>query len=251
LKEKLVLLFIIAIIAPTAEYLLLPSYTSIGPTMAVTKIYSTSLQKGMNIRVDVTVSDLSDVIAYSTSLAFDPSVLKVKTGDPHGKATPGNGPGIFFDIYEGPFLRSASNSTEFIVDDVNNQKGTITIISDFISVSSTGASGSGIVASINFTCVNSTTNTAINITGPVQGHSLVSISPSMGGGTETHKDIDGFITGDGQPGVWTELWFQATLIVFIVEVMVVALGILVTVRWWHSEGKAEREDAAVLEDLAR
>jgi hypothetical protein len=251
LKEKLVLLLIIAIIAPTAEYLILPTYTSSATAVAITKIYGTTLQTGQTIRVNVTVSDVSDAVSCGVSLRFDPSVLKVTTGDKHGFTDPFSG--IKYDIYQGPFFKSFSSLTTFNINEVDNAAGNITFLLVAINQAGVLASGSGVIASINFTCTHSTSDTTINITGPYQGHSL--LQTSLGGvGTSSligHKDVDGFITAGGGPGVWTQLWFQATLVVLIVEVMIVALGILITVRWWRSEGRAEREDRAVLEDLVR
>jgi hypothetical protein len=243
LKEKLILLLIIAIIAPTAEYLILPSITtSSGPTLAVTKIYNKSLQEGQSIIVNLTVSGVSDLIAYSVNLAFNPSVLQVTTGNPKGVKDPQTG--IKYDIYEGPFLRLSTTDTMFLINGVDNKHGNISALVQAIIPAGDSSSGSGVLALINFTCVNPTTYTAINITGTSTLETDTSFSIP-------HKAIDGFITSGAAPGVWTELWFQAILIVVVIEILVVVLGIFITIRWWRSERKAETEDEAVLEDLAR
>jgi hypothetical protein len=241
-KLILILLLIAAIIPPTAAYLLVPS--SGPPTVSVTKIYNTRLQTGQTIIVNVSVSDVPALVACDVDLAFDPSVLKVTTGDPHGFLLGRTR----YGIYEGPFFKSSTNQTMFLVNDVNNKKGNISAIYGGIIPSGISSSGSGVIASINFTCVNATTNTAIRITGPSQGHST--LQPSTKGVYDiTHQDIDGFVTADGSPGIWTELWFQATASVVIVETIVVALGILVTTRWWRSRAEAESKESAEVDEL--
>jgi hypothetical protein len=251
LKEKLIALLIIAIIAPSAAYLLRPSNTSSGTTVAMTELYNTSLQTGQTIKVNVTVSDVSDATSCGVSLAFDPSVLKVTTGDKKGYLDPFSG--IRYDIYEGPFFKSFANSTMFNINEVDNKAGNITFLLDAIAEVGAMASGSGVIATINFTCIHPTTNTTINITGPYKGHSILQSSVGGAGSSSliSHKDIDGFITAGGPPGVWTQFWFQATLIVLIIEAMIVALGIFITVRWWRSEGRAEREERTEVEGLFR
>ena len=238
LKLELILFLIVAIITPTATYLLLPS--SGPPTVSVATVYNTRLQNGQSIKVNVAVSDVSDLIACRVNLAFDPSVLKVTTGDPHGWTNQLTG--TSYDIYEGPFFKSSTNKTIFLINDVNNRLGSISAIYDAITVKGISSSGSGVVASINFTCVNATTNTAIRITG-------VSTLQTTTAFQIQHQDINGLVTADGSPGIWTELWFQATVIVVIVEIIVVVLGILVTTRWWRSRVEAESKESAEVEDL--
>lgn len=235
-KLILILFLIAAIIPPTAAYLLVPS--SGPPTLSVVKLYNTRLQTNQTIIVNVTVSDVPSIIACDVDLAFDPSVLKVTIGDPHGYSLMGTR----YGIYEGSFFKSSTNSTMFLVNGVNNEEGSISAIYDGIISPGISSSGSGIVASINFTCINATANTAIRITGT----NLLLDTPT----TEIqHQTIDGFVTADAAPGIWTELWFQATLIVVIVEIIVVALGILVTNRWWRSRVEAESKESAEVEDL--
>ena len=235
-KLILILFLIAAIIPPTAAYLLLPS--SGPPTLSVATLYNTSLQTGQTIIVNVTVSDVPNIIACDVNLAFDPSVLKVTTGDPHGYLLGKT----HYGIYEGSFFRSSTNNTMFLVNSVNNKKGNISAIYDAIIAAGKSSSGSGVIASINFTCVNATTKTAIRITDT----SDLLDTPS----TEIqHQTIDGLVTAEAAPGIWTELWFQATLIVVIVEIVVVALGILVMTRWWRSRAEAESKESAEVDEL--
>jgi hypothetical protein len=242
LKKELTLLLIIAIVVPIAGYLLLPSSSASGPTLAIMKLYSTSLQTGRSVKMNVTVSDVSNLIGCRLNLAFDPSVLKVTSGDPHGCRDPLTG--IRYDIYEGPFLESSGSSTTFLINGVNNKKGSISAIYDAVNSAGASSSGSGVVASINFSCLKATTNTTINITGT----STLETTATFG---LAHQVIDGFITANGPPGVWTERWFQAALMVIAIEIMIVVLGILVTMRWWRSRGQEERKESEEVEDLFR
>ncbi len=241
MKGKLLLLLMVAIITPAAAYLLLPSS---GPTVSITKLYNLSLQTGQSITVNVTVSDVSDLISYRINLAFDPSLLKVTTGDPQGWTDQLTG--TSYGVYEGPFFKSFTNSTIFMINDVNNQIGNITAIFDAITVTAVSAGGSGVVATINFTCVHPTTNTNIRITGPSQGHSTLQTTTAF---QTPHQDVDGLVTAEGPPGIWTELWFQATVSVVIVEIIVLVSGIFVTIRWWRSQAEAESEESSEVEDL--
>jgi hypothetical protein len=239
LKLLLILILIVAIIAPTAAYELLPSPI---PTVSVANVYNSSLHAGQSIIVNVTVSNVPALIAVDVNLAFDPSVLKVTTGDPHGYSILR----IKYDIYEGSFFKSSTNKTMFYINDVNNHTGIISAIYNAISVAGISSSGSGVVASINFTCVNATSNTAINITG-------TSILQPITTGVYNieHQVINGVITADAPPAVWTELWFQATLIIIIVEITVVAVGIFIATRWWRSRVEEESKESTELEDLFR
>lgn len=240
-KLILILLLILAITPPTAAYLLIPSPS---PTVSITKLYNTSLQSGQSIIINVTVSDVSEIIACYLNLAFNSSVLKVTTGDPHGWKDPQTG--IRYGVYEGPFLKTASNSTIFLINGVNNALGEISAVYDAITVPAASASGSGVIATINFTCLNPTANTAINMTGPS------TLQPITAGVYDIpHEDINGFVTASGPPGIWTELWFQAAVIVVIVEIVIVGLGIFATIRWWRSRAKAENEERSEVEDLFR
>jgi hypothetical protein len=247
LKGKLILILLViaAIIPPTAAYFLIPIPPSVEtPTVGIEKLYNTSLQPGQTIIVNITVSDVPSTIAYLVNVAFDPSVLKVTTGDPHGY----NLFGKLYGIYEGSFLRRSTNDTMFLVNGVNNKVGNISAIYDGINPSGISSSGSGVIARINFTCVNATTNTAINMT----GENLLLDTPTS---EIQHQIVNGFVTAEAAPpppaapGIWTQLWFQVTLGVIICEVVIVVIGVFVARRLWRSRVEAESKESAEFEDL--
>lgn len=242
MKEKLLFLVLVAIIVPVVPYLLMGQS---GPTVSISKLYSLNLGSGDTVGVNVTVSDLSDMTSLRVNLAWDPKVLKVTTGDPGGWTDEITG--VKYNIYEGSFLKSFTNSTIFIINDVNNNGGNITALYNAITTTNVTATGSGVIATINFTCVNPGTTT-IRIVGPRQGQSSMQSST---GEQVLHRDIDGVVTSGGPPGIWTELWFQATLGIIIVEIVVVVLAIFLIVRWWRLRSEEEIKEETELEDLVR
>lgn len=220
LKGKLLLLLLIIIVAAAAFYSFQPSPE---PTLALTRIYGLNLQPGDTVEINITISDVSDLAYSRVNLAWDPYVLKVTTGDPNGWMDPITR--INYSVYEGPFMKSFSNSSMFLLNEVNNVAGTIWALSNYFAETGKSASGSGVLAIINFTCINPGTTT-IEITGPREGHA----SLPMGSNPNEqipHKEVYGLITEMGPPPMWTEFWFQISVI--IVEIIVLALVSLVIV----------------------
>lgn len=235
LRNKLLLLVLVAIIVPAVVYWVLPST---GTTVSITRLYNTTMQPGQTIEINVTVSDVNDLSSCRINLAWDPNVLKVTTGA--GWRDPNTG--TRYGIYEGPFLKQFTNSTMLVINRVNNVAGNITALYNSITESGTGASGSGVTMIINFTCLQSGP-AAINITGPrEEGSSLQNTATEQ----ISHKDIDGLITADGPPGIWTEPWFLTIVGVIIAEVIIAALIILVITRWLRTRTIEESEEIAEL-----
>jgi hypothetical protein len=242
LKKKLLLLMILAIIVPSVAYWYLNIQS--GPTVSISRLYNLNLQPGQTILVNITATEVSDMTSLRINLAWDPAVLQVSTGDPNGWRNPVTG--VKYNLFEGTFLKSFTNSTILLVNDVDNTGGKITAIFVAINAQGISASGSGVVATINFTCINSGT-TSIRITGPREGHSSLQKST---GDQIPHEDVDGLITDEGSPGVWTEFWFQATMGFAFIEVVIFALIAIVVVRWWRSQTEAGNEEEGLDELLA-
>jgi hypothetical protein len=236
LKQKLLLLLLVAIIIPVVTYWLLPS--SGGSALSISRFYNTNLQPGQTIELNLTASDVGDLVSVRANLAWDPNVLKLTTVSSGGYLFQG----IRYNIREGPFLKTYANSTIFLINNINNNAGNISALFNAITVTGPSAAGSGVIATINFTCVQSGP-TAINITGSRQGHSSLQ---SVAGEQIPHQDVDGLITTDGAPGIWTELWFQTTVGVVSAEVIVIALMIFIIIRWWRTRPELESEEIAEL-----
>lgn len=239
MKGRVILLLIFAIIVPAvgSQYI----YTQSGPTVSITRFYNLNLQSGQTIIVNITISDVSSLISCRINLAWNPNILNVTTGDPKGWTDPIRG--IKYSVFEGPFLKEFSNSTMFLLNKVDNAAGTITAIFDAIASPGISASGSGVIATVNFTCVNPGITT-IEITGPRKGHS--SLQGSMGEQI-SHQDVNGLVTNDAPLGIWTEFWFQATVGLVVVEIMILVLLSLVIIKWWRSRVEAESEESAELD----
>jgi hypothetical protein len=193
---------------------------SAEPTLAISRIYNVQLQPGETIEVNVTISDVSNLASVRVDLAWDPYVLKVTTGDPHGWTHPITE--VNYSIFEGSFLRSFSNVTKFLVNDVNNNDGTIEAI--FVGILEQGktASGSGVLATINFTCVNPGITT-IEVIGPREGHASIQSGDGM---QIPHKEIYGLVTDMGPPPIWTESGFQVSFITVEIIVITVASAVI-------------------------
>jgi len=238
LKGRLLLLLIFAIVVPVVGYWYIN--TRSVPTVSITRLYNLNLQSGQTIMINVTVSDISGLTSCRVNLAWDPKVLKVTTGDPNGWKDPITG--IKYSVYEGSFLKEFSNSTIFLINKVDNAAGNITAIFNAITSQGITASGSGVLATINFTYINPGTTT-IRVIGPKEGHS--SLQSSTGEQIQ-HQDINGLITNDAPPPIWTEFWFQATLGFGLIEIMILVLISFITIRWWRSHAEAETEESAEL-----
>jgi hypothetical protein len=208
--------------------------------VSISRLYNTTLQPGQTIEINVTVSDVNDLSSCRINLAWDPNVLKVTTVSTGGWRDPNTG--TRYGIYEGPFLKQFTNSTMLVINRVNNVAGNITALYNSIIESGIGASGSGVTMIINFTCLQSGP-VAIRITGPREGSSSIQ---NTAGEQISHKDIDGLITADGPPGIWTEPWFLTTIGVIALEIIVVALAIILIIRWLRTRTSAESEEIAEL-----
>jgi hypothetical protein len=223
-----------AIIVPTVGYWYINAQS--GPTVSVTRFYNLNLQPGQTIIVNITISDVSGLSSCRINLAWDPNVLKVTTGNPKGWTDPITG--IKYDVYEGPFMKTFSNSTIFLINGINNEAGNITAIFNAIASAGVTVSGSGVIATINFVCVNPNTTT-IRIIGPREGHSSLQSST---GEQIPHRDIDGIVTSGAPPAIWTEFWFQATVGFALIEIAILALISLVIIRWWRTQAETESEE---------
>ncbi|MEM3627869.1 MAG: hypothetical protein QXJ11_06250 [Candidatus Bathyarchaeia archaeon] len=181
-----------------------------GTTLAVSKIYNVN-QTG-TLLVNITVSEVSGMFGWIISLQWDPSVLQVNTGDKNGLLKSR----VYYNIYEGDFMKNVS-ATSFSVNRVDNATGNITNLSCFFKVTGTTVSGSGLLATINFTLLEVGT-TAINVT-------YSSLINRDGKGID-HIVVSGLVTDQPEPPpppIWTQFWFQATLVTVMVVVVIPAL----------------------------
>jgi len=230
LKGKLLLLLIIAIIIALSYVYSLPP----EPKLEISRIYNANLQPGQTIEVNITISDVVDLASYFIDLAWDPYVLKVTTGDKNGWQDPLTG--IYYSVYEGPFLKKVSNSTRFLIAEVDNAKGKIVYLFGGYRITGIGATGSGVLVTINFTCVHPGTTT-IEIVGPANGTAILHNSR---GDLLSHTEVYGLITTEGPPPIWANLVFQTTVATVETIVLIIISVIIIILRRPPSKSKKKR-----------
>jgi hypothetical protein len=183
-----------------------------GTTLAVSRIYN--LNETGTFLANITISEVSQMYAWVISLAWDPTIIQVSTGDKNGLLKSR----VYYNIYQGDFMRKVSE-TSFTVNRVDNTTGNITNLACYFKVTGQTVSGSGILATINFTLLKVGT-TSINIT--------YSSVMDRNGEPIAHTTISGLVTDQPEPPpppIWTQFWFQATLITVIVVVVIPTLVI--------------------------
>jgi len=188
-KLALALITLLLFAAANATVMVsIPEAEAQVPTLEISKVYSLD-QTGTTFLVNVTINDVTDLGGWLISLKWDPNVTVVSIGDENGLGKVEPSGLIYYDIYEGDFMRNA-NSTDFYVNAVDNTNGTITSLACFFKEACSSVSGSGFLATINFTLTNVGT-TAINVT--------ESILVRQCGGVISHTTVNGLVTDQPLP----------------------------------------------------
>ncbi len=124
---------------------------------------------GDTFSLNLNVADAVDLTAWQFDLAYDPTLLQANL------------------VTEGPFLSSAG-STLFVPGFIDNSAGLIGGVSGFFTDITTPPSGSGVLASIEFTLLSAglspvtASNVFLNFTDPTSGGFTVT-NGSAGAGT--------------------------------------------------------------------
>ena len=208
----------------------IPEARAALPVVTISKVYDMN-QTGSTFVVNITVSDVSELGGWGMNLSWNPAILKITTGDPTGLQKKAGRIYVNYSIHGGDFMRNMA-STSFTANAINNTAGTIRQLACYFTVAGQSVSGSGILATINFTLLNTGT-TAINITGPNNATMPYrSVLAGRGGGPIDHVEVNGLVTD--QPGppptpIWSETWFQA-LVVTVVVLVVVPTGVIARLR---------------------
>ncbi|MEM3576949.1 MAG: hypothetical protein QXX51_00640 [Candidatus Bathyarchaeia archaeon] len=220
-KSLLALIILVLIVSSVLYYYFLPAH---GPTIELTRLYGLKLQSGQIVTINVSVYDAELLTAVVLDLAWDPYVLQVAVDDPNGYLLRG----VNYSIYLGPFFRDVSNTSKLVVNSVDNLAGKIAGLGLLIFKAGFSANGSGVLATINFVCVNPGTTT-IEIVGPSSGRAWVEtlINPTI---SVEHKEVYGLVTDRDPPPIWTG--FEFRIIVLAVETVapLVPLSIIVLKR---------------------
>jgi hypothetical protein len=232
MKGKKMLLSTLFVLLVNANLANAPQIKAASPKLIVTSVYNIK-QPGMTFLVNITVTDVEDLFMWAIDLSWDPNIIQISTGDPKGLYRKG----IYYNIYEGPFLKSV-RPTLFLVNDINNTGGTITSLSATYTSQGATASGSGILAIINFTSVNVGTTT-IQVT-------RQALLIDHTGKNIPHEDVSGVVTEaepPSPPPIWTQLWFQLAVIIIVAIIAIgyVWIKVIIPVR----ERAAEEEEEIV------
>ena len=121
-----ILLFLLAVLVPTS-LIATPINLSIG---------SGTVANGGTITIPIDISGVTDLFAFQFDLSFPALNLQA------------------LSVSEGPFL-SSSGATFFIPGFIDNSAGSITFIANTLIGLSTGASGSGSLAFVDFQAIAS------------------------------------------------------------------------------------------------
>lgn len=245
-KKSLLISLILIAIATSATVAMVPKTRAATTTISISTVVVT--EPGTTFLVNITVTDVSDLSAWLIDMSWNSSVIKVTTGDSRGLRVGGTR----YNIYEGPFL-SSIRSTVFLASSIDNNNGIIIqLVAAYLSAGST-PSGSGVLASINFTSI-AVGNTLINITGPSVSYPGRCMLIDHAGKEIYHEDIDGAVLDKEPPPppFWTQSWFQTSVVaVAVVGVVIVAGAYTVKKRKERGPGLTEEEELKLLESETR
>jgi len=208
----LIAIIIIAIIAAGFYTLYTPTIT----TVAISKVYEA--KEGNIVEVNITVSNVEDLCTWVFDLAWDPYILRIATGDTHGYKYRD---GKYYNIYEGPFLKSVRNETILAINYIYNDKGTISHIGAGYLKPGDTASGSGVLVTIQFECINSGTTTVEIVD--------CSVLQNSRGENIGHENINGLITKNEYvpPPILEDKVFQFEVIAVEIIALMIVSGVLV------------------------
>jgi hypothetical protein len=208
----------------------IPKAGAQGTVLRVSKVYSLN-ETGTTFLVNVTIDDAAELGGWSIDLKWDPNITKISMGDKNGLSKKSRTGLIYYNIYEGAFMRNSSGTT-FLVNAVNNTGGTLTSLASFFQEVGHSVHGSGTLALINFTLINVGT-TIINVT--------QSSVQDRGGIAVDYTTENGLITDQPPPPpppFWTNPLFQTAVILFFV---VIVLPTVVIVRLRGKAPLTEKE----------
>jgi hypothetical protein len=245
LRRNFTLMLIMFIVMATFKSI--PKIQAVGPVVAVTSVYNAT-QVGTTFLVNITITGVANLLTWAINLTWDPTILKISTGTPDPNAYGAIRSGRY-NIYEGPFMKSV-RSTIFTANKINNTSGKINSLACGYITSGTTPSGDGVLASINFTYIKVGTAT-IDIDGPSTTYPRQSMIIDSTNKEIPHEDKDGTVTENDPPipPIWSELWFQGTIVgIAVVAVVATAFRYRKKIAQ-HLPKREEEADELVEEDL--
>jgi hypothetical protein len=227
LKKKMLVLFLVALIAAVAYLYTRPTL----PVLSIDKVYNVT-NVGDTVLVNMTLNNVPSCGGWETTLVWDPSVANLTTGGINFTQPAFGGPSV--GLFEGPFLKNVA-STLFIVNSADNKKGEAVVGAVFVSAGQ-AASGTGVVLAMNFTILRVGTTT-IEMRPPFAGANQ-SVVVDAKNHLVDHAEAYGLVTEKGPPPVWTSADFQNTTI----ATEVVVLGAASSVAYWRTHPRPPRSE---------
>jgi hypothetical protein len=212
------LLMIIVLIITVIIVAIIPSepWRPQVPTVAVTSLYNMEIEPGQTFLVNITVTNVTDLYMWFVNMSWDPNIIQITTGDPNGMRKDGT----YYNIYEGPFMKSIRDTRGY-VSKINNTGGTIKTLTYAFQGPGSILSGSGVLAMINFTLLEKGT-AIIDINGPSVEYPGHCVLQDHSGNEIVIEVVDGTVTESGPPPIWTQFWFLTTVIGIVVIIAEVA-----------------------------
>jgi len=232
------LLLIIVLIITVIIVAIVPSepWRPQVPTVAVTSLYNMEIEPGQTFPVNITVTDVPDLYMWFVNMSWDPNIIQITTGDPNGTEKDGT----YYNIYEGPFMKSIRETRGIYVSKINNTGGTIKTLSCAFKGPGSTLNGSGVLAMINFTLLEKGT-AIIDINGPSAEYPGRCVLQDQFGKEMNIEVVDGTVTESGPPPIWTQFWFLATVIGIIVIIAEVAAFYVIIKKRPPSKKQKEEE----------
>jgi len=191
------------------------------PTVTIESKYNMT-GPGQTFLVNITASDVTNLCIWVINMSWDPTVIKLSTGDQNGLKIRLAGKTTYYNIYEGPFMKSIGTTRPLTISQINNTAGTITRLSGAFISTGNPASGSGVIVTINFTLLKKGTTT-IDINGPSTTYLGHPVFQDSSFNEMVIEVVDGSVTEGGPPPIWTQFWFLATVLGVIVIILEIYL----------------------------
>lgn len=221
-----------------------PKAKAASPTVKVTSAYNIT-EPGMTFNVNITVTDVTKLFFWIIDLKWNASAISLTTGDTEGirKLDLDLGRYVYYNIYEGPFIENAREDQDamFLANSVNQSKGEIYHLSGGYTEIGPAPSGSGVIAYINFTCLE-VTETNLEIFDSILKDNATRIMD--------YETVNGIVTYKlpPVPPIWTQLWFQATMIVIVV-IVIAAVAVYVVKKRPAKPAAAAKAEEVSYEDI--
>ncbi len=239
----MILLLALAITSVAYIYQIqMPETKAATPILKIINAYNIT-QLGTTFNVNITITDVSNLFMWGVDLKWNASAIEVTTGDSQGIRLVWGGQYVYFNVYEGPFMQEV-RETSFVCSKIDNTHGEISHLgAGYTSFGST-PSGSGLLATMNFTCL-SVGETTIELVDSTL------VSPEQQ--PIDHQRVNGTVTDQLPPvsPIWTQLWFQVTVVVIVVIAVVAVVAVVAKVFYVRHKKKIAEHPPERKEDIEK